>query len=385
MTQIWIIYPFTANTLGTTENYFWESNRTNAFFVALRRIQKETGSQVSVVYLTDAAESHESIQDEIRFRFFPVSVGRGRGVGGFGKQWSIALISRLIRERPSLVFLFIGGGWFALTLAVICKGLGIPYCPIVAGWGVATRRSLRWYYGNALRTIVHTEAHKQRFANAGVNTQNFMVMPMGVDTQLFRAKPQSAYLRVKDDVRFIHVGRIVPGKNLIGALKVLSQVRGVYPNVVLDVVGPISDQEYWIKAQQFISGHSLEKQVCFHGKVENAVLPALYAQADLMLFPTLSESFGFVIAESMACGTPVVALRGAGSPEEIIEDGVDGILADEEQLAERTIALLEQPHELARMGVQAAQKIRRCYSHEQTYRDIRKLLREAVTESTVTR
>lgn len=375
--QIWIVYPFTAGTLGTGDDYFLSSNQTNAFFVALRRIGREMDLEISAVYLTDLRRSYEETQDEIRFRFMPTTLGRNGDVNSFGRQWSRTLVSRLAKEKPALVFLFIGGGWFAVTLALVCKTLGISYCPIIAGRGIATRRSLRWYYKNALRTIVHTDGHKSQFTRAGVDTRNFLVMPMGVDTDLFRPKPAEFYARRNGDARFIHVGRIVPGKNLQAAVRVLSRVRAEYPNATLDVVGPTSDPTYWRETQQMISALGLESQVRFRGVLDNRSLASLYAQADMMLFPSLSESFGFVIAESMACGTPVAALRGCGGPDEIIEDGADGILADEETLADRVLAVLSSSGNLQSMSQAARDKIEQRYGALRTYHQARELVEAA--------
>jgi glycosyltransferase involved in cell wall biosynthesis len=373
--SIWVIYPFTASTIGAEDEYVIQSNITNAFLVALNRVGKRHGLEVHAVYLTDAPNGWESVHNGIRFRFFPVTIGHNRGPEGFGKQWSLPLVKALVYEHPYIVFLFIGGGWFAISLAAVCKALSVPYCPIVAGWGIGTRRSLRWYYKNGLRTIVHTEAHKRRFAEAGVDTLNFLVMPMGVDTGLFQAKPESAYYHSGRAPHFITVGRIVPGKNLIGALRAFDYIRGVYPNSMFSVVGPVGDSQYWTTVQRFISECSMARHVRFCGTVRNDLLPAFYQGSDMMLFPSLSESFGFVIAESMACGTPVAALRGAGSPDELIDDGVDGILADnEEQLALRVIETLKDEQRLRQMAKAARRKVEERYSIERTYEQLVSLL-----------
>jgi glycosyltransferase involved in cell wall biosynthesis len=102
--------------------------------------------------------------------------------------------------------------------------------------------------------------------------------------------------------------------------------------------------------------------------VPNEAMPEIYAQADLMLFPTLSESFGFVLAESMACGTPVAALSDRGSPDEIIQDGLNGILAkDEEELTNKILLLLRNPEQMKNMGKAARNKVVSNYSSNRTY------------------
>src|SRR6266852_3456914 len=166
---IWVVYPFTSSTLGAQDNYFIKCNLTNAFFVALRRLRNETGAEVEALFMTERPEPQTSVEKGITFRFLNANNSPLGDHRVFGKQWSLSMLLALVRDRPTLIFLFIGGGWFAVTLALICKTLGIPYCPIIASRGISTRRSLRWYYRNALRTIVHTEGHKSRFSQAGID------------------------------------------------------------------------------------------------------------------------------------------------------------------------------------------------------------------------
>ena len=75
--------------------------------------------------------------------------------------------------------------------------------------------------------------------------------------------------------------------------------------------------------------------------VEQRHLVPYYQESSLLLLPSAHESFGMVMVEAMACGTPVAALKGAGGPDEIIEDGVNGILATKETFAERILEFVQ--------------------------------------------
>jgi glycosyltransferase involved in cell wall biosynthesis len=376
--SIFVLYPFTPSTMGADDNYVVRSNSSNAFFVALRAIQQNTKIEVKAVFLTDKGSGYEIDEKKIIYQFSPMTFSTSVKNKGFGSQWSVNMVWSVIKEKPGLVFLFISGGWFAIFLALVCRLFSIPYCPIIAGWGTSTRRSQKWYYRNALHVVVHTNAHKALFKKSGVDTSNFLVMPMGVDTSLFSMKNLEQYELRGRPVRFAHVGRIEPGKNLLGALRVFTTIREKYPNTYFDIIGPAANKDYYQQVLSFIRDNHLDDHVILHGFIPNEALPAFYAKADLMLFPTLSESFGFVLAESMACGTPVAALRGRGSPDEIIEDGVDGILANNEaEMADEILKLFQNPDRVTAMGKSARQKVELHFSANRTYAQLLELIHKA--------
>jgi glycosyltransferase involved in cell wall biosynthesis len=69
----------------------------------------------------------------------------------------------------------------------------------------------------------------------------------------------------------------------------------------------------------------ISSKVHFHGVVND--LPKHYEYCNIYVHVSLSESFGLAILEAMAAGLPVVALR-AGGNEELIENGITGLLVD---------------------------------------------------------
>ena len=53
-----------------------------------------------------------------------------------------------------------------------------------------------------------------------------------------------------------------------------------------------------------------------------------YSSAWVTVLPSMREAFGLVLVESLACGTPIVAVAGSGGPAEIVQPGI-GVLASE--------------------------------------------------------
>jgi len=100
-------------------------------------------------------------------------------------------------------------------------------------------------------------------------------------------------------------------------------------------------------------------RVRFAGAVPHGELPALYAAADLYLWPAINEAYGMAFLEAQATGLPVVAGRTGGVPA-VVADGVTGLLTpigDAASFAAAVSRLLDSADERARLGVAAAARV----------------------------
>ena len=73
--------------------------------------------------------------------------------------------------------------------------------------------------------------------------------------------------------------------------------------------------------------HPIARRVAWLGLVDHALLPEIYAAADLLVWPAINEAFGMALLEAQACGCPVVAGRSGGVPA-IVADGETGWLSE---------------------------------------------------------
>lgn len=104
-------------------------------------------------------------------------------------------------------------------------------------------------------------------------------------------------------LRVIFLSRIVPMKNLDYALEILKKVR---VNVVFNIYGPQEDMKYWNKCQALIELMPANIHVNYCGSVAHTDVSSILLQHDLFFLPTRGENYGYVIAESLAMGTPVL-------------------------------------------------------------------------------
>jgi len=137
----------------------------------------------------------------------------------------------------------------------------------------------------------------------------------GVDMRLYR-------FREKKQEYLSFLGRIAPIKGTHLAIEVAKKA-GI-PLKIGGEVQPLYKDYFEAEVKPHIDGKFIE----FVGEVDLAAKNELLGNSMAMLFPIQwNEPFGLVMIESMACGTPVLALSG-GSVEEVVRDGISGFVCN---------------------------------------------------------
>jgi glycosyltransferase involved in cell wall biosynthesis len=138
-------------------------------------------------------------------------------------------------------------------------------------------------------------------------------------------------------------------KNGAAALRALAEVRREHPSATLNVFG--ADCGPGEAAHRFASEHGLADGVIFRGRVEHAQLMQELPHFDVLLHPSLEESFGAAIAEAMALSVPVVAGARSGAVPWVVADaGVLVDVRDPSAMARALLQLLRDPLERRRLG-----------------------------------
>ena len=151
--------------------------------------------------------------------------------------------------------------------------------------------------------------------------------------------------------RMFFLSRIHPKKNVELLIRCWARLESKFPDWVLSVVGPDKDNEYADKMKNL----ACELGCCrvrFEGELNGEAKYRFMAESDCEVLPTHSENFGMVVAESLACGTPVICSHGA--PWKGLRDNRCGWwVATEEAEFENAMkeAMAMPREELAEMGV----------------------------------
>ncbi len=160
------------------------------------------------------------------------------------------------------------------------------------------------------------------------------------------------------------VGRIAAEKGPLSAIEV-SRRTGV-PLRMAAKVDP-TDVAYY----EDEVAPQMGSDVDFVGEITEDEKPAFYAGARATLFPSdWPEPFGLVMIESLAAGTPVVALR-RGSVPEVIEDGVTGFICDDvDEMADAVGRIGQIDPDACRRGAERFTAERMCHGYVDVYRSL---------------
>lgn len=176
---------------------------------------------------------------------------------------------------------------------------------------------LRWFHNTGRRTYVPTEAIRREIeAHGFVRTA---IWSRGVDTARFSPSHRSAALRAElgaDDGTFVvtYVGRIAVEKGLPVLAEAIRQVlaRRGDRRILFALAG---DGPYMAEMQRQVPA-----EVRFLGMTQGERLSQFYASSDLFVFPSVTDTFGNVLMESMASGVPVLGAEAGPTRELIGED-----------------------------------------------------------------
>lgn len=197
---------------------------------------------------------------------------------------------------------------------------------------------MNWFHRPLRKIFVPTFDTLEKLKRKGF--MNMEVWSRGVDCQLFHPHYDKLAVRQKYQIRkkflLIYVGRLAPEKDI----KTLLEVAKALPP-------SINENLQWLIVGDGPSRNQMQRDALenmdFVGFLQGKDLAELYAAADLFVFPSPTETFGNVVLESIASGTPVVGAN-SGGVKCIIQEGVTGRLCQPENVQHFTNAVIELLH-----------------------------------------
>jgi glycosyltransferase involved in cell wall biosynthesis len=181
------------------------------------------------------------------------------------------------------------------------------------------------------------------------------VIPTGVDLARFRPGDRGAARQalglVSDAPLVLYVGRLDREKAVERVLLAFEHMAGTLPHARLVLVGQGKEAA---NLQRLAARLACAPRIAFLGARAHDALPVCYQAADLFLFASETETQGLVLAEAAACGLAAVAASAPGC-DEVVRDGVTGVLAKPEPiaLAEAAIGVLLDHERRAALGARA--------------------------------
>jgi D-inositol-3-phosphate glycosyltransferase len=210
-----------------------------------------------------------------------------------------------------------------------------------------------------LRFLYKADVSKMTVIPPGVDTGHFYPIPADEAKQFIGLKPENRMI--------LFVGRIEPLKGVDTLIKAMSCLDLILTNreqpVHLAIIGgepdvnPMDMSEEMTRLQKMCDDLCMGGMVVFLGKRAQDTLPYYYSAAEVLVMPSLYESFGMVALEAMASGTPVIASE-VGGLGYLVQNGLTGYTipdSDPETLCDRLSLLLRDAHLRQTMGITASE------------------------------
>ncbi|MHB8482651.1 MAG: glycosyltransferase, partial [Nitrospiria bacterium] len=311
------------------------------------RVEKFT-----VLLLAEQEENRQWKLEKYRFRteVLPGLHFKPRGYE-ISFHLNYGVCSTLRRLNPDVV---LSGGFAPANIAALF------YCKLFRkkfiGWGELTlrndleksliRKTIRkWMTSWSNASIASSSEAREAFIYYGAKEKEILTSIMPIDVDYFHKKTDE-FRKLSESKVFgkqisrpvlLSVGRINRVKGYQELFKIYRQIKQVYKEVSLLIVGDGPDKSHY---EKFVRENGLT-DVHFTGFLQGNDLPKYLAIADIFVFHTLFDPFGAVLSEAMAAELPVVSSIHAAATQDLIEEGITGFKIDPKDTGSSTKIILK--------------------------------------------
>lgn len=330
-----------------------------------------------VIFLSETDESLRQwrvYREEIQFSHEILKSFRRR-IAGFNVLLTRGVSTALEGANPEVI---LAGGYSYVAMWEAKRWAHARRIPLLL-WSESNSRDARnnlWPVEFAKRKfiegcqayVVPGKSAAEYLAGFGVRREKIYVAPNAIDVQRFAAGAEVARRDPKCRGRlglppeyFLYVGRFVKSKGIYDLLNAYAKL----PEKIRSTVGLVFVGDGEERSELMRQGREIGVGcIMFPGFVQRDELPAYYANAIALAFPSYSDPWGLVVNEAMACGIPVIASDAPGCTADLVCDGVNGYLVgtgDADQLSQAMLKLVDDGERRGRMG-QASAARTRCFT-----------------------
>lgn len=187
------------------------------------------------------------------------------------------------------------------------------------------------------------------------------VMPFGTELQKvdnldeLKRKANDVFNLNEDDFVFIFVGRLVPLKRVdfsLEALKILKEKGYSFKFLIA------GDGVYMNKLKSLVKDYNLQDNVKFLGMIDRETLPLLNARADLLLFPSIYDTFGLIKVEAATYDTPGVFIKNSRASYGVVDEH-NGFLCENtvDDYANKIELAISDKEKLKQIGINAGKEL----------------------------
>ncbi|WP_242091623.1 glycosyltransferase family 4 protein [Aestuariivivens sediminicola] len=204
---------------------------------------------------------------------------------------------------------------------------------------------------------VNSNYTKQKVMELGFPHKNTHVLPVGLDTSFFKPEENNN----KDSFNILFVGRLIPLKAPLLAIKIVEQLIGIIDKkIIFNIIGM---GDCFLECKTYIEQNNLTKDISLLGSKSQVEVKNLMNSADVFLYPGIvddsgrCESQGLVIQEAQAMQLPVIVSDVGGMKEGVL-NGKTGYVINENDIGgfvDKLLLLINNTEMLSEMGVKGRQ------------------------------
>ena len=302
-------------------------------------------------------------------------------------------MTQIIKLKLDIVHATSGGSISTLGL-MVARAKKIPYVftyytrfnhytHYLSGGKIIKPQMIEWlsriFCNRCDAIIVPMAKIKDELLSFGVK-KPIVVIPSGVDTTKFR-KQERGFLRKKLKIKkgriLLYIGRLEKEKSVDFLIRAFAKIYLEDPSVNLVLIG---DGKEEVKLRKLAKELNIEKNAYFAGLINRDGISKVFADAEIFVFASTTETQGMVILEALASGLPVVAVKDAVY-DKVIKNKVNGILADNDpqKFAEECLKILNNSSYRQKLSDNASKSMQD-FSISKTAQSFEKLYGKLITQ-----